>query len=457
MKEKHFNSHKKISKIIKKEVKKLPSKILIYQMLIIFISIILCALSLYKTLSNRELEGGNILKRDTFGGQKKSCSINVDGLLPDSDYTLDLQIDPILYTKEEADNVFYEIFNNLENIICNEDDIFSKIEHDLNLPHYIKDKAVYLRWTIFPSEKYSNNSKKIREYKKLVDKNGRVHNEILSNDEIADLILEIELSTLIKDEDSEKFNSMYSSPKQRINLSIYPASKSAQEILIRDFNKAVEGAFNSSVDNEIIYLPKNINGQKLKYSKKCGKSYLVFPFLGIFASILLFLREKMRKKEHKEYRNESLRLDYCELVSKLIIYMQAGLTLKNAFIKITRHYEELIKSNSIKERPLHKELKILSGNLENNVPQHIAYRNFSLRTDLREYNKLCSLLEQNRKNGSGNLKYLLELEMDDAFEARKTMALRLGEKAGTKLLLPLFILLIIIIIIVGVPAVLVLR
>jgi 1,4-dihydroxy-2-naphthoate octaprenyltransferase len=47
---------------------------------------------------------------------------------------------------------------------------------------------------------------------------------------------------------------------------------------------------------------------------------------------------------------------------------------------------------------------------------------------------------------------MLELEMNDAFEHRKTTARRLGEEAGTKLLLPLFLLLGIVMIIVIVPA-----
>ncbi len=47
---------------------------------------------------------------------------------------------------------------------------------------------------------------------------------------------------------------------------------------------------------------------------------------------------------------------------------------------------------------------------------------------------------------------MLELEMNDAFEQRKTTAKRLGEEAGTKLLLPLFLLLGIVMVIVIVPA-----
>ena len=47
---------------------------------------------------------------------------------------------------------------------------------------------------------------------------------------------------------------------------------------------------------------------------------------------------------------------------------------------------------------------------------------------------------------------LLRTEMTDAFEQRKHQARRLGEEAGTKLLLPLFILLSVVMVMIAVPA-----
>ncbi len=61
-------------------------------------------------------------------------------------------------------------------------------------------------------------------------------------------------------------------------------------------------------------------------------------------------------------------------------------------------------------------------------------------------------LEQNRKNGSKNLRETLRLEMADAFEQRKHQAKRMGEKAGTKLLIPLFLLLAVVMAMITVPA-----
>ena len=78
--------------------------------------------------------------------------------------------------------------------------------------------------------------------------------------------------------------------------------------------------------------------------------------------------------------------------------------------------------------------------------------NFSKRIALKPYGKLISLIEQNRKNGSKDLSRQLHMEMEEAFYVRKHMAKRLGEEAGTKLLLPLILQLFVIMLMILYPA-----
>ena len=61
-------------------------------------------------------------------------------------------------------------------------------------------------------------------------------------------------------------------------------------------------------------------------------------------------------------------------------------------------------------------------------------------------------LSQNLRKGTKGLSELLKLESIQAFEERKARAKRLGEEAGTKLLLPMFLMLAVVLIIVIVPA-----
>ena len=57
-------------------------------------------------------------------------------------------------------------------------------------------------------------------------------------------------------------------------------------------------------------------------------------------------------------------------------------------------------------------------------------------------------MSQNLRKGTKGLSELLKLESIQAFEERKARAKRLGEEAGTKLLLPMFLMLVVVLIIV---------
>ena len=61
-------------------------------------------------------------------------------------------------------------------------------------------------------------------------------------------------------------------------------------------------------------------------------------------------------------------------------------------------------------------------------------------------------MSQNLRKGTRGMTQVLKAESIQAFEERKARAKRLGEEAGTKLLLPMFLMLAIVLVIVIVPA-----
>ena len=71
------------------------------------------------------------------------------------------------------------------------------------------------------------------------------------------------------------------------------------------------------------------------------------------------------------------------------------------------------------------------------VGERKAYENFGNRCALWQYKRLASLLTQNLRKGSSELTELLSKESELAMEQRRNLAKRLGEEAGTKLLLPM--------------------
>ena len=147
-------------------------------------------------------------------------------------------------------------------------------------------------------------------------------------------------------------------------------------------------------------------------------------------------------------------LDHSELLSKLMVYLGAGLTIRGAWQRIAESYQAARKAGLREERPVYEEMLRTLLDMAGGVPEGKAYRDFGQRCRLRPYVKLCALLEQNRKNGGADLRALLSAEMEAAFEERKNAARRRGEEAGTKLLLPLFLMLLVVMVIVILPAML---
>ena len=90
--------------------------------------------------------------------------------------------------------------------------------------------------------------------------------------------------------------------------------------------------------------------------------------------------------------------------------------------------------------------------LKSGKPQIYVYEEFGMKCGIKEYMKFSSLIVQNIKKGTKELALLLTLEAKDAFEERKNMAKKYGEEAGTKLLLPMIIMLIVVMAIIMVPA-----
>ena len=97
-------------------------------------------------------------------------------------------------------------------------------------------------------------------------------------------------------------------------------------------------------------------------------------------------------------------------------------------------------------------MAISLAGLKTGVHESKVYKDFGRRCGIKQYMKLASLFEQNRKTGMSNLRNLLGIEAVAAWEERVNLARRIGEEASTKLLLPLFLMLGVVMAMVMVPA-----
>ena len=145
-------------------------------------------------------------------------------------------------------------------------------------------------------------------------------------------------------------------------------------------------------------------------------------------------------------------MDYSDIVSGLCVYLGAGFPVRKAWEQLAKEYEMSLKLPGGRKRAGYEEIRISVGRMNQGMSELRAYGEFGKSCGLRSYRKLAGLMTQYVKNGSGSLRKNLEEEMENAFEERKAAARKIGEETGTKLLIPLFMMLLIVMVMVSVPA-----
>ena len=442
------------------------------QAAILIVSLLLSSFLFLESKEDSHIQSGYILEREGIGGSEYSLPIQVEGINPKKKEDFTITVSPRIYTKEEADRLFSDLHEKLESLILSEEDSFDEIRGSLHLSNYFPEENVKMSWSFTPTALISKDNKITEEenldlllnYRGILGDKGKLHHEILEQDQILEGNLEIKFSTTILPPKEETDNAdlenyfqspedyLYSSPTYLFPIRIFPEEKNSLESLRDLLEKKIAIQNSEGRGSDKLELPKEIEGKKIIFTEEKSPRYLFIPLLGLFLAVLLPLKEKEAKKEKQKERENSLSLDYSELVSKLVVYLGAGLALRNAFSEISKQYSFLVNQCGLENHPLYEELHTLLNQLKSNVGEGKAYLDFSKRIALRPYNKLISVIEQNRKNGSKHLRLQLQVEMQEAFEMRKSTAKRLGEEASTKLLLPLFMQLFIIMLIIIYPA-----
>ena len=496
---------------LRQQAQATPAEIRKQMLLCISASLLLTILVFFLGLQDGTLKEGFRLPRSGYGGSKQYITLEVSGLTEDTSVPLDITVNPKRYTEEEANAVFREIYDQLEELVVAEGESFANLQHDLHLMTKLPKYGVQLSWDFYPeldpalascslpqdedapaealaedavsadvdapaealpegevtaeaadavaiamAEQREAARAYYRKYRHLMDSDGTLHNETLPPGTVVTGYLSLIMSTDIVPKSTEGetkyLKTQYHSAPYRIYVSIVPRALSRYESLLLQLQQAITAEDEGSLGENMLSLPTEIDGQRICYSEHEDRSYLLLPLLGVIAAMAIYMRQGQARRTEKKQREALLMLDYSELVSKLMVYIGAGLTVRNALETISQHFDALIARGIKEDRPLYQELRTMVIQFRRNMPESEIYLSFGRRVNLKPYTKLVSLIEQNRMNGARNLRAMLELEMEDAFEQRKTTARRLGEEAGTKLLLPLFIMLGIVMIIVIVPA-----
>lgn len=338
--------------------------------------------------------------------------------------TFPLKVEEQQYREAELKQLAQSLKSKLPDLILGDNISLEEVRSNLNLVQEAEGYPFEIEWD---SSNYS-----------LVCSDGTIVNEELGESGEA-----VQLTARLLYQDYEQ---MLIFP-----VHILPPLYSKKEELQKKLQKQLVKAEEGSREKKQMELPKSVDGIEVAWSeKKTDDSGYLFLLICICSGLIYALQER-NLKERTDARNRQLMLDYPELVSKLTLYMGAGMTIRNAFRKIAFDYRSK-REKGERHHYVYEEMLFTCYELDSGISEGKAYESFGRRCRLPQYTKFSSLLTQNLRKGSNSLSEALREEARSALEERRNTARKMGEEAGTKLLFPMMLMLGIVMVLIIIPA-----
>lgn len=341
------------------------------------------------------------------------------------------------YTKDEAESAAREILRQFPESLLGENEAADQIRYPIVMPDPAQMQPFTLSWE---SSRYA-----------VLDTDGSIFNEDYRQGQAE----EVELTALLTCGDYQF--------QKKMNFVVRAPIRDEQEKLQDAVGTALLNAEKESADKPDFSLPDSAGGLALTWTEKVEDVSGGILILGIVICVLVWYAADYRLHEKTRERNRQLAIDYPQLTSKIVLFLGAGMSVRNIFYKCGEDYRQKLASgghNRNKKdsrgqngrRWLYEEVLLVCNELDSGIPEADAYMHFGRRCHLRQYTKLCTLLVQNLRRGNDTLLQVLQEEAESSFEERKNLAREMGEEAGTRLLFPMMIMLGITMLIIIVPA-----
>lgn len=384
---------------------------------------IVVVLSICNTAMNGDLEEGRYIRKEDVGGGKKEINLSAEIGEKKVENIL-LEVDEMKLPDDEVRKYLQTVLEQLPEKILGENESLQQIKESLLLITSWEDTGINIFW-------YSSNYE-------IVQEDGTLFNEAISGDGV-----EVVLTALASWENQQV--------EKRIPIVVYPKEKTEEELIKEELLNLINEQTKEKKGEEYVELPETWNHTTIFWKEENAQH--VFMMIGLMAVSILGIMWGKDQDVHKKYemRNRQLSMEYSEFVSKLQLLISSGVSVRGSFIRLAKEYEKRKKQGGAKKY-VYEELLVVIRKMEGGMSEIEAYQYFAKRCDLICYKKLAAIITQNVKRGTDGLKESLCAETRNAFEVRKQEVKRLGEEAGTKLLIPMMLMMSVVLIMIIVPA-----
>ena len=368
-------------------------------------------------------EEGQLIRGD-YADTETTRFLNARGVNGEDYGEFQLEIQSRSYTRQQAEKLLEEMLEKIPVMILGENTELSHIDSDLTLIGSVPSYPFSIEW------KSDDTS--------ILHSDGRIE-----SDELTKEGAQVELKAQITYKDMEWVKSF--------PLNIYPKPLTGIELIKNSIRKELLQNEESTREKDYVPLPENAGGTKLLWNEKVEDLSPLIMMLVIISSALIFIASDKELSKEVSDRRMKMTLEYPGFISRLVLYMGAGMSVRGIFKLFTDEYKASLKLGKGKSF-LYEEISRSCHELESGVSELKVYERLGERCGSQQYTRLVTLLSQNLRKGNSELLLLLREEADKATRERMSYARKLGEEAGTKLLVPMIMMLLIVMVVVVVPA-----
>ncbi|TCT11651.1 type II secretion system protein F (GspF) [Natranaerovirga pectinivora] len=381
----------------------------------------------YSDYQNTYLIEGNTLLRPGYNQGATSYELDLtikteNEILNES---IEVMVEPKSLTTEQALRLLENSLEYLKVYILGENESLNNVQYPLKLIKEIPGTQIKVNWESSHPE--------------IIDSNGMIDFKDITEEGIYVSLL----PTLVYGDIQLKHN---------LIVQVWPRVISQKELLESNLNRMLDELNKEGLENSEVVLPSEIgDGEvQLVWAEPKDSMALKILMVGLFVSVVIYFAKEEDLKKKVEERNQQIRLDFPEFISKLSLLISAGMTVSKAWEKLINDYRN--QKQEMAYRYLYEEAIVAYLEIQGGQSELRAYERFGRRCKLPELMKFSSIIIQNIRKGTSTLIEALNEQGEEAWGKRKEVAKLLGEQASTKLLLPMMMMLLIVIVIIMVPA-----
>ena len=396
-----------------------------FSLMVVGGSLLLTVALFLQSVADGELHEGNRISRGNYGEKEKTVEVIAKSSEGENAVDLEIEVGERKYTSEEVKTLYQEALSRLEETWLGDNESPDHVDHDLVFPGSLSGYPFRITWEC---ENY-----------RLIDSDGTL---------VSQNIPETGKVTQV----SAKFDYDVFSAEVNFPLMVFPAVLTPEEQLRQDIEAAVAAVEDGPgrYETELI-LPEQVGDHILSWKEKKDRFYLVFPLLGVITAVALFYIKDQDLHKELLKREKQIRRDYPDMVSKLSVYMGAGMTIRGAMEKLVNEYEKQ-KEIRGETKFLYEEMKTAMTEMQSGISESAAYERFGRRCASQLMLKFSNLVVQNLRKGSTGLTTLLRMEAENALRERKNEVKKQGEEISVRLLLPMMMQLCVVMIMIMIPA-----